>query len=194
MKMIKVNFLLKMISLIVLLLGLVVSIKMDKVSAKIKKGGPDYSKTETPDVLTTLFKLIKKPESSKSQEYDECIKTMVKVENEEAMKTLWSSLASVACEKNELVKYSFFFDFAKASLDKIKVDGKDEECKAVVEENLLPQSEVESVSKQKELRLEFQFFFQCKSPSSGAKKIIYAFLGPHRGESPNNLFPLMNKH
>lgn len=163
------------------------------VNIKLKAPLSDYSRTDTPDVLREMFKIVKKANPNESSMYDECLKVMLTSKNETGMKAFWESLKTISCKYREEVKKDYFVTFVNGNLDQIKVDNVDVECKAVITRNFIANSEIQGDSIQRRLRDAFAGYFDCPTTAGKMKGIITAFIGPHRGLAENtNLFKVLN--
>jgi hypothetical protein len=154
-------------------------------NVKIKAPVSEYSRTETPEVMRAMFKIIKKANKEDSQMFDECMKVMLAAKYETAMKAFWESITNISCKLRDDVKKEFFSNFVGNTQETMNVDNVKEDCKAVVLRNFIPDSEISSVEIQRKLRDQFTVFFDCPSTAGKNKNLITAFLGPHKGNEEN---------
>lgn len=163
------------------------------LSVKINAPASDYSRKDTPDVLKSMFKIIKKANKEESQMFDECLKVMLVPKYETAMKAFWESIKTISCKFREDVKKDLFSNLVGSTQESIKVENVKEDCKTIVQRNFIPDSEISSMEIQRKLRDQFAVFFDCPSTAGKNKNIITAFLGPHKGHHENSkMYQVLN--
>ena len=180
-----------------LLIGAIVSVNLKKVDTVVSKETinttpkSDFS-NDSVLIIKDIFNLVKKASPETSAAYVECLKLIMQPKYINQQKTLWSTLEVLACKPNDLLKRDLITDYTANTTEKIVVNENETDCRSTIEKNLIPVSEQESVSTQKQLRVLFNDLFNCPVAVQSGKNIITAFLGPHRGSSQTNLYKVLN--
>lgn len=166
------------------------------VKASLKKSPftPEYSKIQTPNVIVEMIKIIKKYKPEDKHIFKLCLNQITLPKYEPEMKSFWDVIKEISCKPLEIIKIDLFLNFITKTSEKITVDAIEKDCKSVMQTNLLTPDDVQLPNKQKELRDQFSVYFTCISPPSPGKLFISAFLGPHRGSSPNSPYKALNGH
>jgi hypothetical protein len=181
----------KLKNFIIILIFHIVCFEMT-TSVKLKIGNSEYSRTETPSVITEMFKTIKKANPDESQMYDSCMKEIITTKYEDLLKKFWNRVNSVVCT-TQLFKREYFLETISPTIEKIKVENIDMDCRPIVQRNLIGLLEIEGNIIQKRLRDIYGMYFSCDE-TPVKKSVITAFLGPHRGSAPADLFKNLNSN
>jgi hypothetical protein len=161
-------------------------------SAKLKNRISEYSPTKTPDDIYEMFQAIKKYNPEDSEAYNACMKIIAKNKYEDLLKIFWKNVNNVACT-TQLFKREYFIGVISSTIEKIKDENVEKDCRVIVEKNFLDLSEIEGTVIQKKLRDIYGLYFNCEE-TPVKKSVITAFLGPHRGNAPSDLFKNMNSN
>ena len=171
------------------------AVKIQKSENKEITLGSEYVPQHSPTVIRELMRKVKKLNPKDSDVHDACLDLMLNSKNGESMKKFWDALkvTQTDANKSKEIPRQIFKDFIESTNELVIVDGVTKSCKLIVGENLMELSEIQNISKQRELQQIIYPYFPSNTQAIKGKNIVTAFIGVHRdSDIAKGLIPKLN--